>query len=33
MFGTPPKRDAKHMQAALREDRAAAGAELIAEDA
>jgi AraC-like DNA-binding protein len=33
MFGAPPKRDAKHMQTSLREDRAAAGAELIAEDA
>jgi AraC-like DNA-binding protein len=33
MFGAPPKRDAKQMQTVLREDRAAAGAELIAEHA
>ncbi len=32
-FGAPPKRDAKHMQTTLREDRAAADAELIAENA
>jgi len=31
MFGAPPKRDAKQMQTALREDRVSAGAELIAE--
>ena len=31
MFGAPPKRDAKHMQTVLRDDRASAGAELIAE--
>ncbi len=33
MFGAPPKRDAKQMQTVLREDRAHAGAEPIAEDA
>jgi AraC-like DNA-binding protein len=33
MFGTPPKRDAKRMQTVLREDRAHADAELIAENA
>jgi AraC-like DNA-binding protein len=33
MFGAPPKRHAKHMQTALRQDRAAAGAELIAGNA
>jgi AraC-like DNA-binding protein len=30
MFGAPPKRDAKQMQTVLREDRASAGAEMIA---
>ena len=30
MFGTPPKRDAKQMQVALWEDRAPAGADLVA---
>jgi len=33
MFGAPPKRDAKQMQTVLRDNRAAAGAELIAEHA
>jgi AraC-like DNA-binding protein len=33
MFGAPPKRDTRHMRTALREDRAAAGAELVAEHA
>jgi len=32
-FGAPPKRDAERMQIMLRDDRAPAGAELVAEDA
>jgi AraC-like DNA-binding protein len=31
MFGAPPKRDVQQMQTVIREDRASAGAELIAE--
>lgn len=33
MFGAPPKRDAKHMQTVMRQDRDLVGAELIAVDA
>jgi hypothetical protein len=33
MFGAPPKRDVKQMQTVRRQDRAPAGAELLAEDA
>jgi AraC-like DNA-binding protein len=33
MFGAPPKRDARHMQTVIRDDRAHAGGELIGEAA